>query len=29
MLYTTSKAYELDPQDEVTVACLRELDKYR
>lgn len=28
-IYYIERAYELDPQDEVTVACLRELDKYR
>lgn len=28
-IYYVERAYELDPQDEVTVACLRELDKYR
>ena len=27
--YYIERAYELDPQDEVTVACLAELDKYR
>ena len=27
--YYIERAYELDPQDEVTVACLVELDKYR
>ncbi len=28
-IYYIERAYEIDPQDEVTVACLRELDKYR
>lgn len=28
-IYYIERAYELDPQDEITVACLRELDKYR
>lgn len=28
-IYYIERAYELDPQDEVTIACLRELDKYR
>ena len=28
-IYYVERAYELDPQDEVTIACLRELDKYR
>ncbi|RDY29261.1 tetratricopeptide repeat protein [Romboutsia weinsteinii] len=28
-IYFIERAYELDPQDEITVACLRELDKYR
>lgn len=28
-IYYIERAYELDPKDEVTVACLRELDKYR
>ena len=28
-IYYIERAYELDPQDEVTVACIRELDKYR
>lgn len=28
-IYYIERAYELDSQDEVTVACLRELDKYR
>lgn len=28
-VYYIERAYELDPQDEITVACLRELDKYR
>lgn len=28
-IYYIERAYELDPQDEITVACLRELDRYR
>ena len=28
-VYYIERAYELDPQDEITIACLRELDKYR
>ena len=28
-IYYIERAYELDPQDKITVACLRELDKYR
>jgi tetratricopeptide (TPR) repeat protein len=28
-IYYIERAYELDPQDEITVACLKELDKYR
>lgn len=28
-IYYIERAYELDPQDEITVACLRELDKHR
>lgn len=28
-IYYIERAYELDPQDEITIACLRELDKYR
>lgn len=28
-VYYIERAYELDSQDEVTIACLRELDKYR
>lgn len=28
-IYYIERAYELDPQDEITVACLRELDNYR
>ncbi|MGL5713637.1 MAG: tetratricopeptide repeat protein [Paraclostridium sp.] len=28
-IYYVERAYELNPQDEITVACLRELDKYR
>lgn len=28
-IYYIERAYELDPQDEITLACLRELDKYR
>lgn len=28
-IYYIERAYELDSQDEITVACLRELDKYR
>lgn len=28
-IYFIERAYELDSQDEITVACLRELDKYR
>lgn len=27
--YYIERAHELDPQDEITLACLRELDKYR
>lgn len=27
--YYIERAYELDPQDEITVSCMRELDKYR
>ena len=27
-IYYIERAYELDPQDEITVACLRELDRY-
>ena len=27
--YYIERAYELDPMDEVTNACLRELNKYR
>ena len=28
-IYYIERAYELDPQDEITVACIRELDNYR
>lgn len=28
-VYYIERAYELDPQDEITIACLRELDMYR
>ena len=28
-VYYIERAYELDPQDEITIACLRELDKYK
>ena len=28
-IYYIERAYELDPQDEITVACLRELDNHR
>ncbi|MBQ3423542.1 MAG: tetratricopeptide repeat protein [Romboutsia sp.] len=28
-IYYIERAYELDPQDEITVACLRELDRCR
>ncbi len=28
-IYYIERAYELDSQDEITLACLRELDKYR
>ena len=28
-IYYTERAYELDPEDEITIACLRELDNYR
>ena len=28
-IYYIERAYELDPQDEITMSCLRELDKYR
>ncbi len=28
-IYYIERAYELDPQDEITVACLEELNKYR
>ncbi|HSQ89191.1 tetratricopeptide repeat protein [Romboutsia sp.] len=28
-IYYIERAYELDHQDEITIACLRELDKYR
>ena len=28
-IYYIERAYEINPQDEVTVACLRELDSYR
>ncbi|MDU7905303.1 MAG: tetratricopeptide repeat protein, partial [Peptostreptococcaceae bacterium] len=28
-IYYIERAYEINPQDEVTVACLRELDQYR
>ncbi len=28
-IYYIERAYELDPQDEITAVCLRELDKYR
>ena len=28
-IYYIERAYELDPQDEITVSCLRELDRYR
>ena len=28
-IYYIERAYELDSQDEITVACLRELDRYR
>ena len=28
-IYYIERAYELDSEDEITIACLRELDKYR
>ena len=28
-IYYIERAYELDPEDEITIACLRELDNYR
>lgn len=28
-IYYIERAYEIEPQDEITIACLRELDKYR
>lgn len=28
-IYYIERAYELDPQDEITLACLQELNKYR
>ncbi|MEF9991201.1 MAG: tetratricopeptide repeat protein [Romboutsia sp.] len=28
-IYYVERAYELDPQDEITLACLNELNKYR
>ncbi|MGL5347659.1 MAG: tetratricopeptide repeat protein [Peptostreptococcaceae bacterium] len=28
-IYYIERAYELDPQDEITIACLKELDNYR
>ena len=28
-IYYIERAYELNPQDEITISCIRELDKYR
>lgn len=28
-IYYIERAYEIDPKDEITIACLRELNKYR
>ncbi len=28
-IYYVERAYELNPEDEITVACMRELDNYR
>ena len=28
-IYYIERAYELNPEDEITIACIRELDNYR
>ena len=28
-IYYIERAYELNPEDEITIACMRELDNYR